>query len=77
MIGKKLGLSWAKLGSSLPSYARWANCFYLDCQFSHIGHLNLVIVIVIVGSDVETLSNGDFPELNLLKKRKRRLLPQL
>ena len=46
----KLGLSWAKLSSCLPSYARWANCFHLDClpckncQCSHIRHLNLVIL---------------------------------
>ena len=30
-IRNKLGLSWAKLSSSLPIYARWANCFHLDC----------------------------------------------
>ena len=43
-VRDKLGLSWAKLSSSLPSYARWANCFHLDClpckncQYSHIRH---------------------------------------
>ena len=47
----KLGLSCAKLNSSLASYARCANCFQLDClpcvnmvKSSYIGHRNLVII---------------------------------
>ena len=40
-VRNKLGLSWAKLSSSLASYGRCANCFQ-DCQYSH---LNLVILV--------------------------------
>ena len=47
-VNNKLGLSLAKLSSSLANYARCTNCFQLDCfpckhcQYSHILHLNLV-----------------------------------
>ena len=30
-VSNKLGLSWAKLNSSLANYARGTNCFQLDC----------------------------------------------
>ena len=42
---EQLGLSLAKLISSLTNYAICASCFQLDCQYRYIRHLNLTHII--------------------------------